>query len=767
MKFNDKEKENEVRIKVGELTAREEAGRGIVRLDSNVMSKLGIKEGDVVEIEGNKKTGAVAVRAYPADVGLNIARMDGIVRRNCGSGVGEFVKIRKADVKEARKVSIAPAERGMMVHISPNLMRQNIFMRPVAVGDIIVPSPVVRKRQRGSTLFDDFFGVDFEDFFFTPFSSETRFVVTSTDPKGIVQIGEITELEVIPELPESMKLEEKAIPTVTYEDIGGMRGVIQKVREMIELPLRHPELFERLGVEPPKGVLLHGPPGTGKTLLARAVANESGANFISLSGPEIMSKWYGQSEENLRKIFEDAEKNAPSIIFIDEIDSIAPKREEVTGEVERRVVSQLLTLMDGLKKRGKVIVIAATNRPNAVDPALRRGGRFDREIEIPVSDRAGRLEILEIHTRNMPLDKDVDLNWLADITYGYVGADIWALVKEAAMSVLRRVLPEIKWKEESELPKEIIEKLIVKKSDFENALRMVEPSAMREVMVEIPKVKWSDIGGLEEVKEALKEMVEWPLKNPEAFERMGIEPPRGILLYGPPGTGKTMLAKAVANESNANFISIKGPEVYSKWVGESEKHIRDIFRRAKQVAPTIIFLDEIDALAPKRGLYAGSGVTETVVSQLLSEMSGLEELKGVVVIAATNRPDIVDPALLRPGRLDRQVLLPTPDEKTRLEIFKVHTKNMPLKDVELKDLAKKTEGFSGADIQSLCREAAMDALRDNIKAKEVKKKNFDGALKKITPSLSKDIQLHYEKFLDRAKKIVKKEEEKEEHSYIG
>ena len=763
----DKDKENnDVRIKVGELTAREEAGRGIVRLDSNSMGKVGVKEGDIVEIEGSKKTGAIAVRAYPADVGLNIARMDGIVRRNCGSGVGEFVKIRKTDAKEARKVSMAPAERGIMIHISPNLVKQNIHMRPVATGDIIVPSPIVRKRQRGNTLFDDFFGVDFEDFFFTPFSSETRFVVTSTEPKGIVQIGDITELEIIPELPESLKLEEKAIPSVTYEDIGGMKGVVQKVREMIELPLRHPELFERLGVEAPKGVLLYGVPGTGKTLLAKAVANESGANFISLSGPEIMSKWYGQSEENLRKIFEDAEKNAPSIIFIDEIDSIAPKREEVTGEVERRVVSQLLTLLDGLRKRGKVIVIAATNRPNAIDPALRRGGRFDREIEIPVPDRAGRLEIIKIHTRNMPLDKDVDLNWLADITYGYVGADIWALAKEAAMSSLRRVLPEIKWREESELPKEIIEKLIVRKADFESALHMVEPSAMREVMVEIPKVKWSDIGGLEDVKQSLKEMVEWPLINYESFERMGIEPARGILLYGPPGTGKTMLAKAVANESNANFISVKGPEVYSKWVGESEKQIRDIFRRAKQVAPTIIFFDEIDALAPRRGMYSGSGVTETVVSQMLSEMSGLEELKGVVVIAATNRPDIVDPALLRPGRFDRQLLVPAPDEKTRLEIFKVHTKNMPLKDVDLKELAKKTEEFSGADIQALCREAAMDALRENMKAKEVKKKNFDDALKKMTPSLSKEVQNHYEKFLERAKK-VKKEEEKEEHSYIG
>ena len=764
------ENNKDIRLKVGEMTAREEAGRGIVRIDSGTMNKLEIKEGDVVEIEGGKKTAGVAVRAYPADVGLNVVRMDGIMRRNANSGVGEFVKIRKVDVKEARKVVISPAEKGMSIFMSPDLFKQNIYMRPVNKGDIIIPSPVVKRRTKGSSdFFGTFFGVDFEEFFpevFTPFPSETRFVVIETEPKGVVRIGDMTELEILSELPESMKMDEKIVPTVTYEDIGGIKEVIYKIREMIELPLRHPELFERLGIEPPKGVLLYGPPGTGKTLLAKAVANESGANFISLSGPEIMSKWYGQSEENIRKIFEEAEKNAPSIIFIDEMDAIAPKREEVTGEVERRVVSQLLTLMDGLKKRGKVIVIAATNRPNAVDPALRRGGRFDREIELPVPNRNGRLEIIKIHTRNMPLDKDVDLNWLADISYGYVGADILALAKEAAMSSLRRILPQIKWRDEKELPKEIIEKLIVKKDDFENALHMVEPSAMREVLVEIPKVKWEDIGGLEDVKESLKEMVEWPLKSSESFERLGIEPPKGILLYGPPGTGKTLLAKAVANESGANFISIKGPEVLTMWVGESERKIRDLFRRARQVAPCVIFLDEIDSLATKRGSYSGTRATETVVSQLLSEMSGLEELKGVVVIAATNRPDMVDPALLRPGRLDRQVLVPTPDEESRYEIFKVHTKNMPIKDVNLKDLAKRTEGFSGADIEALCREAAMVALRESMKAKEVTKKHFEEALKKAVPSITKEVQDHYQKFIERHRRITKTEE-KVEPGYIG
>jgi transitional endoplasmic reticulum ATPase len=762
--------EKEMSLKVGELTAREEAGRGIVRINTTSMNKIGIKEGHIVEIESGKKTAAIAVRAYPVDVGINIIRMDGITRRNCGTGVGEVVKIRQADVKEARKVTLAPAEKGMMIHISPNLIKQNIFLRPVMKGDILVPSPVT-KRKKDNGLFGDLLGGDLlgfddiADLFFTPFSVDTRFVVTDTNPKGVVQIGEETELEILPQLPDSIKLEERAVPVVTYEDIGGIKEIVHKVREMIELPLRHPELFERLGIEAPKGVLLYGPPGCGKTLLAKAVANESGANFISISGPEIMSKWYGQSEENLRKLFEEAEKNAPSIIFVDEIDALAPKREDVTGEVERRVVSQLLTLMDGLKQRGKVVVIAATNRVNAIDPALRRAGRFDREIEFPVPTRNGRLEILKIHTRNMPL-KDVNLEWLADITYGYVGADIWALAKEAAMSALRRVLPDIKWKEEDELPKEVWEKLIVTKEDFENALKMVEPSAMREVLIEIPKVKWDDVGGLESVKSNLKEMVEWPLKNPEVFGRMGITPPRGILLYGPPGCGKTMLAKAVASESGANFISVKGPELLSKWFGESEQRIRDLFRKARQVAPSIIFLDEVDALVPKRGMQYGTHATESVVSQILTEISGLEELKDVVVIAATNRPDMIDSALLRPGRIDRFVLIPAPDEKSRLEILKVHTKNMPLKGVDLKLLSKKTVGLSGADLEALCREAAMDALRENIKSKEVKIKNFDEALKKISPSISKEAIDFYNRFVERQSK-VQKEEKPASANYIG
>ncbi len=765
-----KDKENEVELKVGELTQREEFGRGILRIDSNSMQQIGIKEGEVVEIEGTKKTGAIAVRSYPADAGLNVARMDGLVRRNVGSGVGDSVKIRKADAKEARKVTLAPAQEGIIVQISPNLVKQNIHYRPVTKGDIIVPSPVVKRRRndmdRIPSIFQAF-GFDIEDILFTP-TGETRFVITNTDPGGIVRIGDMTKVEILSRLPKGFELQKRAVPAVTYEDIGGIHDAIQKVREMIELPLRHPELFTRLGIEPPKGVLLHGPPGCGKTLLARAVANESGAYFTTINGPEIMSKWYGQSEENLRKFFDEAEKNAPSIIFIDEIDAIAPKREEVRGEVERRVVSQLLTLMDGLKARGKVIVIAATNVPNIIDPALRRPGRFDREIEIGIPDKKGRKEILEIHTRHMPLTKDVNLDKIAGITYGYTGADISALIKEAAMYALRKLLPKIKWKEEDKLPKEALEKLKVTKADFDYAMRIVEPSAMREVLIETPNVKWSDIGGLEKVKQQLREAVEWPLTDPEAFKRMGITPPSGILIYGPPGCGKTLLARAVANESNSNFISVKGPELFSKWVGESERRVRELFRRAKQVSPSIIFFDEVDAMVPKRGLGYGENVTEKIVSQMLTELSGLEELHDVVVIAATNRPDMLDSALLRPGRFDRQILVPEPDEKARLKILEIKTKNMPLKGVNLKKLAKQTTNFSGADLDALCREAGIHALRENKKAKEVKMKHFEKAMKEITPGLSKRLIEFYEQFNERTrKKVIEQKTEDKELGYVG
>ncbi|MCD6495678.1 MAG: CDC48 family AAA ATPase [Candidatus Aenigmarchaeota archaeon] len=771
--MGEDESKKTVSLRVGELTDRTESGRGIVRIDTKSMRELGIKEGDIIMLEGQKKTVAIAVRSYPADAGLSLIRMDGITRRNAGIGVGENIKVSRAEVREARKVVLAPATKGIRVMISPDLMKRNLLFRPLQKGDILDPSPVVKRREnRMRSPFDDIFsslGIDIDSFedSFTPMPSNVKFVVVSTNPEGPVKVTEMTELEINPE---AMEAEEKSVPTITYEDIGGLHEAIEKIREMVELPLRHPELFRRIGIDPPRGVLLYGPPGTGKTLLAKAVANESGASFFSIAGPEVMSKWYGGSEENLRKVFEEAEKQAPSIIFIDEIDSLAPKREQVTGEVERRVVSQLLTLMDGLKSRGKVIVIAATNRPNAIDEALRRGGRFDREIEIGVPDTKGRKEVLQIHTRNMPLAKDVRIDDLANRTYGYVGADLEALAKEAAMSALRRNLPNISWKKSEELPAEVLEKLRVTKKDFENALKMVEPSAMREVMIEIPNIKWDDVGGLDEVKDKLREMVEWPLKNPKAFERLGIKPPTGILLYGPPGCGKTMLAKAVATEAGANFISVKGPEVLTMWVGESERKLREIFRRAKQVAPSIIFFDEIDSLAPRRGLSFGTKVTENIVSQILTEMSGLEDMQNVTVMAATNRPDMLDPAIMRPGRFDSQVIVQAPDEKARLAILKVHTKNMPLaKDVDLKKIAKETEGYSGADLEALVREAGLNAMREDMETKDVKKKHFRRALEEITPSIDAEIIKHYEKLMERMRSNSAREAKRrsDETDYVG
>ncbi len=1209
----------EMKLKVGELTERGDFGRGIVRISAKDMKKVGVNEGDIIEIEGKRKTSAIVVRAYPADIGLDIIRMDGLVRKNCGAGISEIVRVRKADVKEAKFVRIAPARKGIVIHIAGDLLKRNLLMRPLMTGDIIIPNPVVQARRED--VFDKFFfGIDTSDFFFTAFGEE-KFVVISTEPKGSVRVTRETEVEL---LPQATEITEEKVPDVTYEDLGGLHEEVKLVREMIELPLKHPELFEWLGIEPPKGILLHGPPGTGKTLLAKAVANESGASFFLINGPEVMcvdgetkiftnpkgyvkakevfenkgdvvadgrikviklekpittygfknneivktkithvsklkatsykvvlsdgnelvvsenqpflvyengklvwkriselkecahvarinnlsleeksfevplneirnliekngmfslesrnrdrsnfiklpkatsddlmeflglmvsegsidekkatitfsnsdtvlrkryqellkkvfsmekskeyadgrvmvysktlieflkilgfdsknkvvipryfytlprsevmsfvrgyfdgdgtvakmkikgmeyptprlysvsreflqefqaliqvklgissalkrhktpkgmmhalvirgydgrikfaaigsnvkekqnrleqifkvrkakefeniprpellisavrtlpyknyrnhdfyiygnrgftrheleqlkeiakknsamnpdilnevellsrndiaweriesietvgerelydftveddsfvgapyfllhnSKFYGESEENLRKKFDEAEKNAPSIIFIDEIDSIAPKREEVRGEVEKRVVSQLLTLLDGLKTRGKIIVIGATNIPNAIDPALRRPGRLDREIEIGVPTKDGRKEILQIHTRGMPLANDVDLGKISDITYGYVGADLNALCKEAAMHALRRVLPDIGTiKKDTALPQDIREKLIVTMDDFSHALKMVEPSAMREVMIEVPNIKWSDIGGLEAVKQSLIESIEWPLKNPDAFKRVGIRPPKGVMLYGPPGCGKTMLAKAVANESDANFIYVKASDLLSMWVGESEKHVRDVFRRAKQVAPSIIFFDEIDSMVPRRGSATDSHVTERVVSQMLAEISGLEDMQGIVVIAATNRPDIIDPALLRPGRFDRQILVPTPDMKARLEILKINTKSMPISGVDIDELAAQTESYSGADLEALCREAAMNALRKNMTADKITKRDFDKALKEVKPSVSEDMNKFYESIVARKKR----EKIEEDVSYTG
>jgi transitional endoplasmic reticulum ATPase len=737
---------NQLKLKVVEAL-QEDAYKGIARIDRNLMKQIGCNPGDIISVKGQRETVCIVDRAYPADIGESIIRIDGIVRKNAKAGIGDFVIVKKAEVKEAEKIVIAPAQKGITVKMSKDLLRASLIGRPMVKGDLIVLGSAKRRRDAFEDM-EELFSVLGEAFggsFAIPYAT-TRFFVVNTNPKGPVIVTDMTEIEL---LPRAIEVIEEKVPEVTYEDIGGLDEEIRKIREMVELPLKHPEIFERLGIEPPKGVLLYGPPGTGKTLLAKAVANESDANFFSIAGPEIMSKFYGESEKRIRDIFEEAEKNAPSIIFIDEIDAIAPKREESYGEVERRVVSQLLTMMDGLKARGKVIVIAATNRPNAIDPALRRPGRFDREIAINVPNKKARLEILKIHTRNMPLAKDVDLEKLASITHGFVGADIAALCKEAAMNALRRVLPNIDLEKE-ELPPEVLEKLQVTMKDFNDALRIVRPSAMREVLVETPNVKWQDIGGLEEAKQALKEAVEWPLKMPDAFKRLGIEPPKGVLLYGPSGTGKTLLAKAVATESEANFIYVAGPSLLSKWVGESEKGIRQVFERARQVAPCIIFFDEIDAIASRRG-YDINRTTERMLNQMLAEMDGLQDIKGVVVIAATNRPDILDPALLRPGRFDKLIFVGPPDENARLEILKIHTKNMPLaKDVKIEEIAKKTEGYSGADLAAVCKEAALTALRENKNAKEVKARHFEEALKKIKPSITKE---QLERFKEIEKKI--------------
>jgi len=849
--------DKELKLKVAEAI-QDDVNKGIVRIDSGYLTEVDIKPGDIVEIEGERKTVAISDRSYPGDIGLNIIRMDGIIRKNAKTGIGEVVKVRKTLVKEAKKVVIAPARKGIVIRASPEIFKQGLLGRAVVRGDIVSLGGARRRKttMMNNPFFDeDIFNILDESMMGIGFG-DIKFVVVDTNPKQAVIILDSTEIEF---RSEAVEIEEERVPDITYEDVGGLEDEIKKVREMVELPLKHPEIFERLGIEAPKGVLLHGPPGTGKTLLAKAVANETNSHFILINGPEIMSKYYGQSEENLRKKFEEAEKNAPSIIFIDEIDAIASKREETRGEVERRVVAQLLALMDGLQSRGKVVVIAATNVPNILDPALRRPGRFDRELEIGVPKEDGREIILKIHTRNMPLKgsfdeeiaaksliqkiekelttlndkinsnkdkissnrleiekletdiknlelelkekggdslikrilnliqnkkqelenknneleifkneikkckediprldntitflqqkkqnlreiikniKDIenskeiwtnkekdsrsvfldiskkqvsedmqgtiadliefkvvdayfyeevhqksvpkDLKEIAKVTHGFVGADLSSLAKESAMIVLRREFPQIKLKEDEPLPKEMLEKLFITREDFREALKVVRPSALREVLIEKPNVKWSDIGGLDNVKQELIEAVEWPLKHPDAFRRLGVKPPRGVLLYGAPGTGKTLLAKAVANECESNFISIKGPELLSKWVGESEKAVREVFKKARQVSPCIIFFDELDSLAPRRGTGSENHVSERVVNQLLTEMDGLEDLNDVLVIAATNRPDMVDTALLRPGRFDRMILTPVPDEKTRLEIFRVHTKGMPI-----------------------------------------------------------------------------------------
>ena len=703
-----------------------DVGRGIARIDQRTMQKLGISAGDVIEIVNKRTTSAIAWPAYSEDQNRDIIRIDGFTRKNSGVAINEYVVVKPAKVKNALSITLSPVDMRLNVDDDfTNFVKNRLTERTLVEGDTTLVMML------GHAI---------------------PFTVSKTRPHGIVKVTAETRLIILNEpAPEA-----KGLPRTTYEDIGGLHEEIQRVREMVELPLRHPELFQRLGIDPPKGVLLHGPPGCGKTLLARAVANESEANFYSINGPEIMSKFYGESEARLREIFQQAQQNSPSIIFIDELDAIAPKREEVTGEVERRVVAQLLALMDGLSGRGNVIVIGATNRPSALDPALRRPGRFDREIEIGVPDKKGRYEVLQIHTRGMPLAENVDLKKLSDMSHGYTGADLAALGRETAMKSLRRYLPQINLEEER-VPPNVLEKMDVRMEDFINAYKEVTPTAMREVYIEVTTVHWDDIGGLEEVKQHLKEAVEWPLKNPEIFSKLGIKPPKGILLYGPPGCGKTMLARAVATESEANFISIKGPEVFSKWVGESEKAIREVFRKARMAAPAVIFLDEMDSLAPRRGLgFSDSGVSERVISQLLTEMDGITTLQDIVVIAATNRPDMVDPAVLRPGRFDRLIYVPEPDEKSRLRIFKIYTKDMPLaKDVDLNPLTTMTKYYSGADIESFCREAAMHTLRRDINAKEVTMKDFQDALKELGPSVSPDMEKWYKSFMKRIRQVQK------------
>ena len=721
----------EIQIRVAESLSQNDVGKNIARLDPESMSELGLSDGDLIEISGNKNTAAVALTSQ-SEVN-RVVRIDGTTRKNSGASIGEDVTVRKAQAKEAKKVVLAPIDSRIRISGDINAAFRN---RVMVQGDIITAGFRQPPQRMTGSLFDDMISQMMN----APSMgalSQLKLAVVSTNPSGVVIIGPNTAVEVKEEPVDVSKIDGVTnLVDISYDDIGGLKEEVKKVREMIEIPLKKPEIFEKLGVAPPKGVLMHGPPGTGKTLLAKAVANESDAHFILINGPEIMSKYVGGSEENLREFFEEAEENAPSIIFIDELDAIAPKREETQGETERRTVAQLLTLMDGLNSRGQVVVIGATNRPDSIDGALRRPGRFDREIEIGVPDKDGRKEILEIHTRGMPLAEDVDLDNLAETTHGFVGADLEALSKEAAMRVVRRIIPDLN--SDDEVPPEVFEKLIVTKDDFKTALKEIQPSALREVLVQVPNVSWDDVGGLDDAKQELKEAVEWPLKYPDKFEKFGIKPPKGTLLYGIPGTGKTLLAKAVANESDANFIAIKGPELLSKWVGESEKGVREVFRKARQTAPTVIFFDEIDSIASNRGAEAGdSGVTKRVVNQLLTEMDGLEELDDVAIIAATNRPDILDPGLVRPGRFDRHIKVDTPDEESRLAIFKVHTKDMPLaKDVKLSRLAKNTEGYVGADIEAVCREAAMLTLREDINSENVSMKFFENAMEKVKPKNS-------------------------------
>ncbi len=733
-----------VQVQVANARA-EDVGKGVVRVSRAVMQTLGVRTGEAVEIIGRRHTAGIAVPPYQEDEGLEIVRLDGLQRANAGVTAGERLEIRRADVRPAARVTLAPAQKNIRLAGSGEGLRRTFFGRPLVAGDVISTSVYQRAAAPGGIPDEVFQQLLAQQSYAL---QEIRLIVVSTNPKGVVRINETTEIELLPQYTEP---KEGRRADVTYDDIGGLGSAIEQVREMVELPLRHPELFQRLGIDPPKGVILHGPPGTGKTLLARAVANESEASFFSIAGPEIMGSHYGESEQRLRDIFQAASQRAPAIIFIDEIDSIAPKREEARSETERRVVAQLLTLMDGLEPRQNVVVIAATNRIDAIDEALRRPGRFDREIVIGVPDEAGRRQILEIHTRGMPLADDVDLNDLARTTYGFVGADMSALAREAAMDAVRRVLPQINLREG--IPAKVLSSLRVCRGDFERALKRVQPSALREIMIQVPNVTWEDVGGLASVREQLHDGIELPLRHPDAFRRLGIRPAKGFLLFGPPGTGKTLMAKAVARESNANFIATKSSDLLSKWYGESEQQVSRLFARARQVAPTVIFIDEIDSLVPVRGSGLGEpAVTERVVNTILAEMDGLEELQSVVVIGATNRPNLLDPALLRPGQFDELIYVPVPDEPGRLHILRIQTRGMPLgQDVDLEEIARRTKGYTGADLGDIVRRAGLLALRRDLEAGTVGRRELEQALSETRASVTEEMEQEYAMLRERLK----------------